>query len=286
MTHAEIITASPVTIAPANIAGVTGRLVFFRRNGDTPIEDFDAAVEAHFGSGAPLPRKPSHKVALRRTAKTLATGSKYDTHAHPKGGYAVVQKSETEEAELDFATNIRIYLDGDLLMVETPHHHGPARDDLRASYEHARTTYTADDFSAFLPRLFVEILGGVSLRDGGGFYFIPASAVGELDRWMALIHQATDHRIFGDIPALETDDLLEGVLEAITHEAQQGLKDAQVPAEGGKRALKNAGKRLEAITAKLARYEEILGRSLPQLTQATDAAKAETAGRLLLAEER
>jgi len=281
-------TPSPVVVAPQAVDGVTGTLAFWRLSGEVGVDQLTAAVEAE-NLAFPLPRAPSTTRALKRALDRVACGSKQMVERHPKGGYAIVHKGETEEHDLDYRQGLRAWWEqgetadeGHLAFDDETH---PLCDAVRGAFAHYRVTFTSEDISLWLPKL-VASLFAVALRTGGGFYLIPAPSVAAWDAWCRVFRQHTEHKLYNGIPALSSEGMLEAALDSIIEEVKTTIERQQRDiGDVGKRALKTKENALEALAEKLTIYEGILGRKLPELHKQTEAAKGKVSAALLIEDE-
>ena len=110
-------------------------------------------------------------------------------------------------------------------------------------------------------------MNAVGLRPRGGMYFLPRDRVPVYHALAEALHAATAHSLY-EVPALQTKDAVRAVLDAITREAAgeaELMELALDTGELGARALKAKVRGCEAMMAKVASYEELLGQSLPEL---------------------
>ena len=290
MTNATTTTQnlSDALIVGDNLGSTAGRIVTWRTGGRVNIADFEAAVRIAFEMDddeefvrGDLPRRPSVSDALRRVAKDMALGRDKGVHADPKGGYCVVRKRETEDAELDFRQTIRVDYDRETGRAFQDIGDGPDySDELNARFDRIRNEYNAEDFQRWIPTLMTGQLSGVNCRDGGGFVFVPAECVPALDTWNRVIRETTECKLYSN-PAGRGGDFLEMAMDGIASEATQALKRSEAPDGAGKRALVSSNAAVDAVAAKLARYEKILDRKLPELTKLASEAKRAVAVRMI-----
>lgn len=286
-------TSTPTNIAPIvavaeSIDGVTGTMGFWRLSGEVDCDTLRDAATAAGLDAAILPKNPSVERALKRTAVSFAPGSHNKVHRHPKGGYCIVHRGESEDGEhLEFTEGLRIWWEGTktegALRISNPS--DPRCDAIRGRFEHFRVTFVSEDISLWLPTLMAR-LDATSLRPGGGFYFVPASTVPQWDAWAEVFRACSGHKLYSDIPAMQTEGMLEAVLDAIVEEAKATVaKQGKKLDDTGKRGLKSKEVALEALTEKVMRYEEIIGRKLPEIHSQTNALKGKVAQNLLTADE-
>lgn len=272
-----------ITGTNEEIAGVTGVFAYWRLCGEVNAEELRECAKRHGLDATLLPKDPSPKRAIRRAVDSIATGRNRRVEAHPKGGYTVVTVGETETRDLLFAEGLRAWYDRDEAApkVSDPDHPDASR--VLAAFDHYRETYVAEDLSLWLPRMLLNRMDAVSIRPGGGFYFVPPGSVDVWRSWAACFREVTGHKLYSDIPAMKTEGVLEGVLDAVVDEIDtviatqsKGLEDA------GKRALNSRVDALGKVTEKLQVYEGILARSLPELRARIETTRAKVSTALLL----
>jgi len=107
--------------------------------------------------------------------------------------------------------------------------------------------------------------GAVTLRDSGGVYFIPRSATEFWTKAANVIETVSGqaHRIFR-IPAMKNTEAVEAIIAAVTTEAEQVATeiDAEVAKGVGPRALEARKAAADALLAKVASYEELVGQQI------------------------
>jgi hypothetical protein len=130
--------------------------------------------------------------------------------------------------------------------------------------DHLATT----DISGLLCRM-VGKSSAVSLRDTGGFYFVPRA---NLDGWrkvVSVIRSVSAHKVY-EMPALASDEAVGAILDAIETEASAdvaALEEALDNPKLGVRALEGRIDKCGRVEKKVAQYEALLGRSLEHLTE-------------------
>jgi len=147
----------------------------------------------------------------------------------------------------------------------------PVNDAIQAHLEARSTFHQANwepgDAGYWLTSL-ANLLGGVPLRDRGGFYFIPAGP--QLDRWKALtscLEKASNHRVYS-VPAMKTDDAVRAVLDAVAREAEDAaakFEEELIDEKLGPRAWAGRVEECTNLAAKVQRYETLLDGDLSRL---------------------
>jgi len=234
-----------------------------------------------------LPSEPSWERCFGRAVRSLYKDKTHNIETLKGGGYAIIKKtkSETDVAhETSFAVRV---VAGKVEAVE----YAPvdALLDITEEAVHFSKTVIADDVSAWLIKC-AEKLGGVSLRERGGIYFIPNGA---LDAWKALTSALVAasngaHTVYS-LTTLHEKDAVAAILDALTTEAEEFFSSCSEKIEkgtiGGKRAISNRMSDSENLLSKIRSYETLLGRKLETLTDQLSDVELELSAALLSAEE-
>lgn len=255
-----------------------GAIVFWRMYGTTP----QASLAAALPEGLKGPQTPDAPTCLRRAVTDLRS-DEFDL-VRPiarRGDFAFLREARPEEGRVEITQVGRAYLEGETmytsgLEAETSMELG------RLYSEHYRTL-SSEDVSSWLIGL-MRTLGGVRLRESGGIYFIPRTAMATWDAVTQALHETTDH-VLHQIPALKTEEAADAIMDALTREVRVSVEELEKELDSlGKRALANRGKAVDGLARKVSQYEELLGRSLEGVNAILDRAEA-TIGAALLAAE-
>jgi hypothetical protein len=131
------------------------------------------------------------------------------------------------------------------------------------TFRHALAT---GDVSMWLLKV-AEIAKAVSLRDRGGFYFIPLQQVELWRSVVTAVRSVSSHKLY-EMPAVRNDDVVEAVLDAVRREAEQGLSacETYLTTDVSTRGLNAWERDLDKLRGKLADYAALLGQALPDFT--------------------
>ena len=247
-----------------NVAGV---ITFWRLSGTTHWGRLNDALNL-LAPGINPPTEPSPDKALRRAVvevqePRLLMRSLNQGHAK---GYALVrenvvfdlQHKEKLEHRTDTTAHLRLDSEGRLIDVQPPGSEYEGR--IRAGFERHLHEVAHGDVSAWLSRT-VGKLGAVALRDSGGVYFIPRTAVQEWQSVKAAMkHAGLAHDVF-TIPALRSEDAVAAITEALESETAQALTELEkVLEEDSPTAARLAGRaeRCTKLLHKVEQYEKLL----------------------------
>lgn len=241
-----------------------GALVFWRLAGALDPATMRAAWAAAGFAEAALPKLPSPAVALQRAMQGLTEKRRLSRPLPGGGAHALVDEKASTDS-LDYSVALRATLDAVGRVVVTPPDHALA-DTLRAAYERALNECSTSDVAEWLVAQ-VRQLDGVSMREGGGFYFLSPAAMAKWDRVSEILETFSGHRLFS-IPAMRTPDAVAAVLDALELEtaAEAARLHAQVTAgKLGRRALQARAEEVQGMADRVRRYEATLGGKLEAL---------------------
>ena len=254
-----------------------GAIVFWSLNGQTPLSALEMAASTL--NLAVQPGSITWAAALRRAVGSLCK-SKRDL-ARPLAnheGWALVCESVDPDHDLAHSVNLAARLKeahapGITEVVNytveiTPEDH-PRKQELLERMAFHLNHLDATDVSDWLVAL-MPSLNAVGLRPRGGMYFIPQPMVAAYHALAEAIHAHTVHSLY-EVPALQTKDAVRAVLDAITREALAEAEAMELALDLGDSMKEGTRKRkaahCEAVAAKVASYEELLGQALPELQE-------------------
>jgi DNA-binding MarR family transcriptional regulator len=265
----------------------TGTLTYWSLAGTLDVGKLTEAWAAESLDANDLPEVPSAKVALHRACKAQSSKSVL-LRQHSAGGWTLTDLAgkvdltkSTEDATLDkiVETNgvrVRLSEEGETVLLTPPG--GKAAPEavkesarvlgqkIRAAFDEARTEIAAVDVSVWLVGT-VAKLGGVALRETGGFYFVPKATAATLAKVAKALKDAsgTAHKVY-EIPVMHGSGTIEAVLDSLRAEVTKITTDVtdelQAPEGMGHRAARNRTEELEAFSKKIAEYEKLLGVTL------------------------
>lgn len=257
----------------SDLESVAGACVHWRLSGDVKHEELVAAWAA---AGLPedwLPSPVSNLVALRRSCRDLATGARRMVRPLGKGveGFGIVDE-DADKRELTHSVRFTVEVnEGGTLVFEG----GGATDEVMTAIDDGfhlhRAALATEDVTVWLTSRVIEKVDAVTLRPGGGFYFVPNASLALWAQIVGAVRAASEHRFF-KIPAMRGPDTVDAIVDAVLREAEKEAGDMEAelasPDEAlGKRAAKTRRGRIEEIKAKLGRYESLLGQTLGGIHQ-------------------
>ena len=242
-----------------------GKIIWWRLSGTLDVNEIEHAWKAAGLDPKLLLDSPAPTTALRRAANELAKVRRLVRPLEGKKGYGIVDEHAKRD-ELNWTVECRVKLNavGQVVIEPKEHPLGPVVKE--AYYRHLAECEPAD-VGSWLVRLVAKV-DGIPLRDTGGVYFVPSDQVAQWEKMAAVIREVSDHVVLG-VPALRSDQAVDAILDALEVEAAEEARRMEVElAEGkiGEEARKNRVWHCEAVEAKVARYEELLGKNLTKIT--------------------
>lgn len=268
--------------------GKAGHIVYWRLSGGLDLDSLTAAWQKANLPVNLLPTEPTPRVALTRAISEMKS-SRCIPVTLSNGGYTVTHIHEdTKNQDLSFKTSVSVSLNkvGQLVAkATTPQEVEEARK-IQERFKYHLTHISQQDVSPWLCKMAVWA-EAISLRDTGGFYFVPAYV---LDRWNKVVDcvRSTSNHSISQISAYASDgEAIDAIMEAIVLEAEGHVADMQkqmADTEMGSRALKGRVASTEAVERKLSRYEALLGEKLDGTRTQLEAVRAQLCVAMVQAE--
>lgn len=262
-------------------APTAGAVVYWTLSGAIDYAALEVAWKAAGLDEDDLVKPPSEVMALQRAVRGYAS-KRVLARSISKGHWALVEELVVNDklvyaddppmldAKLDVATGA---------LTLTPEHAG-----VRVAYDENRALVETRDVSNWLAGLCAE-LGGVTLRDTGGIYFLPPAGLEHFRKVVGVLELVSAHAV-QSIPAMRCEEAVKAVLAAVKDEAVKAAEELAADLAGGElghKALDGRADRAEKVKAKLAEYEELLGVELNELKDKLEDLRANLAGAALLA---
>lgn len=274
-------------IATDQLAGASGVITYWALSGTAKHDELKAAWEKAGMPEDELIKTPSPLVALKRAVENVSHAGALVKPLADEDGYTVLRQTEGARsgkkqtwqtmfsAFIAKSGKVEVWVEEfDILTSPDSAAKLAAQIEDELVVELGRLHST--DISVWLVRM-ASVVHAVSLRDSGGFYFIPRGA--QEDKWnvVASVLQQTSAARVMTIPAMASEQATLAVLTALTEEittTTTSLKDALVEARMGKRALDTKLASCGAMLDKIGTYEDLLGERLVSLRDAVDMLKA------------
>jgi hypothetical protein len=259
-----------------------GAIVWWRLEGGIR---YDTLVGELHEAGLPdelLPAAVSPKTALRRALDEMVTGRSFRRGVPgEKGAYVVVDERGTDRESLAYDVHQSARLVDGKLRIEGDYTFEQA---LRAAYAVELAGFTSIDLSEWLIYTLLPRLDAVSLRDGGGVYFIPHDHVHTFRRYVGAIQG--ESRFF-EVPALKSKEAVAAILDAVTREVTSEadwMFGEIASGELGPRALDTRLAGCSRMLTKIKSYENLLGARLPNITEQVQKLQASITAATLVAQ--
>lgn len=291
MTDTGFVTVSDVNLTTA------GAAIWWKLRDKTTRDKLEQALQ---NSGISeerwyLPEEPSAERCLRRALKELKEYRRLIRPLKGKKGWAIVHEDATED-DMEHATIVvaRIDSDGCVRWKPTDRAYDQLsvsqlnrmEDEVLASYQTQRNILNHGDMSQWLLRQ-VHNMNAVTLRDGGGVYFVPPSHV---PHWQSIgeVLKAIGASRAYSLQAVKALDAMEAVFDALQDEAIDMVDKIREKLEEeryGVRALQNRVVLCEDFVDKVARYEKFLGTSMGRIHEQVEELKTDLGAAIMAAEE-
>lgn len=249
----------------------TGSVVYWQLSGVVELKKLRGAWLTAGLDEADLPPATSPKTALRRAMEALTDGQRVmlKNGSSPEwvGLYERIVENGKPKYVLQFEARLNSSdMFGDpVLQDATGQPVGEdSRDAVEIGFSKELRSIHHHDLSGWLVSA-VRKHEAVSLRESGGFYFVPRTS---LDRWRVMTKaiESVTKCAFWELPAMGSKQAAEAILDALTREVSEyvGGIDEQI-GKVGVRALASREREVERYEARIATYEGILGGKLDAL---------------------
>ncbi len=267
-------------VAVDNHVPSAGAIVWWRLSGRVDFDTLEAAWVAAGLNPEELPSSCSPTVALRRAAGELREKHRLVRPLGRDAGFAVVRESIDDGHEPDYDVICKVTLDevGRAKVTKVSGSDSVVNNiniEVQAAYERSLGSLETEDFSHWLVKLMPK-LDAVGLRYGGGIYFVPPFAMAKLEGAVLVLRSVTEH-VINRVPAMKSEDAVDAILDAVAQEAEveaaameKDLEEAKL----GKRGYENRIQSCDEMEGKVARYEELLGRSLETMRERLETLRA------------
>jgi hypothetical protein len=260
----------------------TGVMTYWHLPGTVDETKLAAAWAAEGLPEENRPRTPSATVALHRACKEQASKARL-LRAHPEGGWTLVDErnAKTDEGKrtLAYEVGVRIRLSDALpgrpeqILITPPGGKNASEEvkekarevgaKVRADFNAIREQIASVDVSVWLVK-FVGGLGGVALRESGGFYFVPKAHAETLAKVARALAASSTHTVY-EIPVMQGSKTVRAVLDGLRIEVASAIKTVESELTDsmlGARAVRNRTDEVDALVTKVRGYAKLFGVSL------------------------
>lgn len=285
-------TQNLIAVPELAAAGVAGGIVYWRLAGAVDYDDLEAAWLDAGLQPENLPSPITRFVALKRTMDTFKERAVMVKPLRGDAeGFVLVHEHYDASGRPSYRTGLEVRLGADGQPEAT---FEPGQDiersmdllgQIRATFAHQLTSLSQQDVSTWLVGL-ARGVHAVRLRDTGGIYFVPRDHLPAWRRCAAALRTASACQLF-EIPAMQSEDAIAAVLDAVTREAEAAVAemDEELDNPCSKRVLNNRTKAVAELEQKLAGYERLLGVQQATLHGHFEALQARIANALLALED-
>jgi hypothetical protein len=270
---------------PDQAEGACGAVTWWALAGTMDGERLSATWKAAGLDEKLLPPLPSPGTAIRRALGEQRSARRLVRPLEGTHGLALVNEQATGE-ELLHAIELRATVDKVGNVRVTPADHVLAAE-LKAAYEKHLGELSHEDISSWLCDL-IHVVRATSLRESGGFYFVPpGESLAVWRKMVAVLTACSGHQVF-EMPAMRSDQAVAAVLAAVSREAsaEAHAMEAELSSEElGRRALQTRERRCQTAMQKLAAYEGLLGSALDELKDRFEDLQQQIAAAALAADD-
>lgn len=268
-------------VATNDDRSASGIITYWALSGEMEYATLKQAWEDAGMDMRDLIQPPSGMVALQRAIKEVSPDGSIVKPLKEQDGYTVIRKVKEKGAVQKWETEFSAYISETsqlTVFVESGDHRQER--ELAAKIEDQVDkeigTLHSIDVSNWLVKM-ADRVRAVSLREQGGFYFIPKGPYANYWEEMSkVLHQTSAVRILY-IPAMHSEQASLAVVHALTeevHASTRRMQEALDEARMGKRALDTKIQTCTGMLEKIAGYEDLLGEKLNTLREAVDGLKA------------
>lgn len=282
MAHTGTALVESVVVVQDAAREIAGCVSYWSLSGNVQEDALRTAWLAEGLDEQQLPTLPSPRVALQRAVEDLRERRLLIRQV--QGGWAFVREREVS-GYLDYEQVGAVRFDTLFRLVFVEGTPDKVRSYVEGQFRSNLHVLTHGDIGSWITGQ-AERLHGVALRPTGGVWFIPRDSAEEWRRIASALRAASAHAIY-EIPALPTKSAVEAILDAVSREAADEAKKIEeelASGELGVRAMETRTACAEAMERKLAKYEELLGRSLSDLTDRLETIRGNLAVAILAAE--
>jgi hypothetical protein len=194
-----------------------------------------------------------------------------DLYAQPKtlirpdrGGFSVVDEAEGLFG-LHHSTRVWVAIQNGKPVVNPPEY--PDADRILQSVAYQQDLVPVVQLTAMLTSI-VKSLGGLSLRESGGLYWLPKPSLSKWAEVQQILRNAGPNRV-AVIQTMVDEESVAAVVEAITTEieAEVGQMQSELASGLSDRAAKHRASQLNGLVDRLRTYESSLGITLDKLRE-------------------
>lgn len=275
-----------IVVTPEALS-TAGAVSYWRAGGSISIAAFTKAWADAGLDMALLRKEPEPETALRRAVLDLASRERVNDKTERRtlvrpcrepSTWAIVEEFVTEGAGPLYTTLAIVSFTNGVPQFEsidaTEDQNVSIRERVEAGFHAQQGLFDPADVTGWLVKLAYKTCKAVTLRDSGGVYFIPRTAMEFWNKAADVIETVSGHahKVFR-IPAMYNREAVAAITDAITVEAAQVAAEIEKElAEStiGQRALNTRKATADALLVKLGDYEQLLNTQLAIRTRIED----------------
>jgi len=243
-----------------------GSISYWRLSGATNLEALTAAWQREGLDEALLPTPPGEAVALGRAVHQEESKRWLVRPLARRNAWALVGETASENSvAYDTMLTVKFVAGTPVFSRDSisPTDYEVIIARIRANYDRQQGELAPTDISTWLVKLAGQSQS-VPLRDTGGIYFVPRTAVGFWRRAVKVVESVSGHRVF-QIPALKNSEAIDAITDAITQEVDSimTLMETEFQRTGdealGSRAIETRRTECSELLAKVTAYDALLG---------------------------
>ncbi len=266
-----------IVVTPETLT-TAGAVSYWRAGGTISIAELgkawkDAGLDEKLLRNAPEP-----ETALRRAVLDLASRVRINDTTEVRTlvrpcqephAWAIVEETAVEKNQPIYRTLVIVrFVEGSIDMEDvaaTEEQSESIGNRVLAGFHAQSGLFDPSDVTGWLVKRAYKTCKAVTLRDSGGVYFIPRTAMEFWNKAADVIEKVSNkaHKVFR-IPAMKNAEAVEAIIDAVTAEAEQVAQQIndEVNEGLGARALETRKSTVNELLAKIAGYEELVGQQL------------------------
>ena len=187
-----------------------------------------------------------------------------------RAGFALVstQSVDAENVDVNFQTDTKVILNKHTKGI---HIEGANASAIHEKYLDYKNTYTADKFRSVVIKIIFDLADGISVRERGGVYFIPAHRQDVFEKLQALFAHFPSSSV-DSLPVIDTKQARKSMWKSLTGDIQNEINSfkediANLQSKNSVRdgVLDTRLKRYRALKDKMENYEILFGGTLKDI---------------------
>lgn len=258
------------TIAFQDPSEAIGAIVWWSLIGDTDILDMEETLTGDGFDDSWMPSPPRVETIVKRAAEAMATDPRQLIRAlETRGQWEFVTERvdvNKDGEHLEFISNARISVTRDadnkptISVIAATQHDKELAVSIQDRFQYTSSVMNTVDMSNWLLRAIGRV-SAVSLRDRGGFYFVPQGDCLNMWRKMTVVVEAVSGHQMNSMPVMASGDATKSILHAVQRESAAQCDDLEeyMAGELSTRGLNSGVRKMRDLQTKVGQYAEMLG---------------------------